>query len=40
MNKAEELLEKKGVDIITVDISEIKKGKGMLHCMTAFLKRG
>lgn len=38
--RTQELLEKKGVKIITVDISEIKKGRGMLHCMTAFLKRG
>ena len=29
-----------GVKVITIDISEIMKGKGALHCITAFLKRG
>ena len=35
-----ELLEKHGVKVETVDVSEITKGKGSLHCITAFLKRG
>jgi N-dimethylarginine dimethylaminohydrolase len=34
-----ELLEKHGVEIHEIDISELKKGWGGLHCMTAFLKR-
>ncbi len=38
--RCQELLENNGVKVITVDISEIKKGKGALHCITAFLKRG
>jgi len=38
--RCQELLEKNGVKIITVDLSEIMKGKGALHCITAFLKRG
>ena len=28
-----------GVETIEVDISEIRKGGGALHCITAFLKR-
>lgn len=35
-----ELLEKHGVKVTTMNISEIMKGKGSLHCITAFLKRG
>ena len=35
-----EMLEKKGVKVETVNVSEITKGKGSLHCITAFLKRG
>lgn len=35
-----ELLEKHGVKVETVDVSEITKGKGSLHYITAFLKRG
>ena len=35
-----EMLEKHGVKVETVDVSEITKGKGSLHCITAFLKRG
>ncbi|MEG1314144.1 MAG: arginine deiminase family protein [Anaerovoracaceae bacterium] len=38
--RCQELLEKNGVEVINVDISEIKKGRGALHCITAFLKRG
>ncbi len=33
------LLTEAGVECIEVDISEIKKGGGALHCITAFLKR-
>lgn len=32
-------LEKAGVEVITVDVSELMKGYGCLHCMTAFLER-
>jgi len=38
--RCQEALEKAGIKVITVDISEIMKGKGALHCITAFLKRG
>jgi N-dimethylarginine dimethylaminohydrolase len=34
-----ELLADHGVEIIEADVSEIEKGWGSLHCMTAFLKR-
>ena len=34
-----ELLAQHGVEIIEIDISELQKGWGALHCMTAFLKR-
>ena len=34
-----EVLDKHGVDITEVDMSEIHKGWGSIHCMTAFLKR-
>lgn len=32
-------LEKAGVECIQLDVSEIIKGNGAIHCMTAFLKR-
>lgn len=32
-------LEKAGVEVIEVDISELMKGCGALHCMSAFLRR-
>lgn len=38
--RSQELLEKNGIKVFTVDISEIVKGRGALHCITAFLKRG
>lgn len=38
--RTQELLEKNGIKVRTVNISEIIKGKGALHCMTAYLKRG
>lgn len=38
--RCQEALEKAGIKVLTVDISEIMKGRGALHCITAFLKRG
>lgn len=38
--RCQELLEKNGVQVIPVDVSEIIKGRGAIHCITAFLKRG
>jgi len=38
-NQLFDLLDKHGVEIIQVDTSEIHKGWGSIHCMTAFLKR-
>ena len=38
--RTQELLEKNGIEVITVEISEIIKGRGALHCITAYLKRG
>ena len=38
--RTQELLEKNGIKVRTVNISEIIKGKGALHCITAYLKRG
>jgi len=34
-----ELLDKHSVEVVEVDINELQKGWGALHCMTAFLKR-
>ncbi|SCZ76036.1 dimethylarginine dimethylaminohydrolase family protein [Acidaminobacter hydrogenoformans] len=34
-----ELMEKAGVKVDVLDLSELNKGKGSCHCMTAFLKR-
>jgi N-dimethylarginine dimethylaminohydrolase len=34
-----ELLEKAGVKVDVLDLSELNKGRGSVHCMTAFLKR-
>lgn len=34
-----ELLEKAGVIVDVLDLSELNKGRGSVHCMTAFLKR-
>jgi N-dimethylarginine dimethylaminohydrolase len=34
-----ELLMQHGAEVIEVDVDEIQKGWGSLHCMTAFLKR-
>ena len=33
-------LEKNGIEVISVDFSEVLKGFGAVHCVTAFLKRG
>lgn len=38
--RTRELLDQNNVKITTVDVSEIMKGRGSLHCMTAYLKRG
>lgn len=37
--RTKEILEDAGVEVIQVDVSEIMKGWGAIHCMTAFLKR-
>jgi len=37
--KTKALLENEGVEVIEVNVDEIKKGGGALHCITAFLKR-
>ena len=34
-----ELLRQRGVEVIELDLEEIKKGGGSVHCLTAFLKR-
>ncbi len=34
------LLEENGIEVISLDVSEIIKGRGAIHCVTAFLKRG
>jgi N-dimethylarginine dimethylaminohydrolase len=33
------LMQSAGVEVIQVDLSELMKGAGSIHCMTAFLKR-
>lgn len=38
--RSQELLEKNGIEVITVEFDEIMKGFGAIHCCTAFLKRG
>jgi len=37
--KSKKILEDAGIEVIDVDISELMKGWGAIHCMTAFLKR-
>jgi N-dimethylarginine dimethylaminohydrolase len=37
--KTRRLLEANGVEVIEVDVSELRKGRGALHCMTVFLAR-
>lgn len=34
-----ELLEKAGIKVDVLDLSELNKGRGSVHCLTAFLKR-
>lgn len=38
--RCKEVLEKNDIKVITIDFSEILKGWGAIHCVTAFLKRG
>lgn len=38
--RCKEVLEKNGIEVISVDFSEILKGWGAVHCTTVFLKRG
>lgn len=38
--RCREELEKNGIRVIPLDISELLKGWGAIHCMTVFLKRG
>lgn len=38
--RCKEELEKNGIEVITIDLSEILKGWGAVHCATVFLKRG
>lgn len=38
--RSRELLEANGIKVIPVDLSEVLKGCGAMHCCTAFLKRG
>lgn len=37
--RSTELLEKQGIKVDVLDLSELNKGRGSVHCMTAFLKR-
>lgn len=37
--QAAELLEKAGIKVDILDLSELNKGRGSVHCATAFLKR-
>ncbi len=37
--RTQEKLEEAGVEVITIDVSELMKGWGGIHCMTAFLRR-
>lgn len=39
-HRSQELLEKNGIKVHTLDYSEVVKGWGGMHCCTAFLKRG
>lgn len=38
--QCKKLLEDNGVKVITLEMSEFLKGRGAVHCATAFLKRG
>ena len=37
--RTQEQLEEAGVEVLTLDVSELQKGWGGIHCMTAFLHR-
>jgi arginine deiminase len=37
--KTKRLLEAEGVQVTEVDVSELRKGRGAIHCMTGFLAR-
>jgi N-dimethylarginine dimethylaminohydrolase len=37
--KTKALLERNGVEVLEVQVDELMKGFGSLHCMTAFLER-
>ena len=37
--RLQELLEQNGIEVIAVELDEIMKGYGAIHCCTAFLKR-
>lgn len=37
--KTKALLEKNGIEVLEVEVGELMKGFGSLHCMTAFLER-
>lgn len=38
--RTQALLEDNGIKVIPVEVSEILKGRGAIHCITAYLKRG
>ena len=38
--RTQELLEENGIKVITLELAELMKGYGAIHCCTAFLKRG
>jgi N-dimethylarginine dimethylaminohydrolase len=38
--RTREVLESKDVEVVELDVSELQKGWGALHCMSVFLKRG
>lgn len=37
---SKKILEDNGIEVISLDLSEFIKGRGAVHCATAFLKRG
>lgn len=38
-HKTHELLARNGIEVIEVDVSELRKGRGAIHCMTGYLAR-
>jgi len=34
-----QMMQAAGVDVTQIDLGELMKGAGSIHCMTAFLKR-